>query len=208
MNEFDSNLKIALAQHGKAMLRNDADQMYKAYKKQQKARRVRMVYTLSAAAVFCLLAVSVLFFQSGTSHSPEQLYADYYAAPAASMTRKDGDPEAWQNALIAYNKKEYSHSIELLQSVLSDPAFKQQDAARYYQGQAYLGLKQLPAAIEAFQKVQKNSLLYPDAQWFMALAYLAHQQKEKSAAILNNIAADDTHHKQKQARQLLQELRK
>jgi tetratricopeptide (TPR) repeat protein len=207
MYDFDQQVKSALAQHGKAVLLKDADIAYQSYKQQQRTK-IRFMYQAAAAAAVVIIAASVWFSIPSALSNPEQLFESYYQAPTASAER--GQPvetsENWQKALIAFNKQDYASAITLIGQTLNEPAFKQQDAAWYYLGQAHLAQKQLPAALVALKKVRPNSLLYPDARWYMALAALANHQEPESILILKTIATDDTHHKQNDAKNLLKQL--
>ena len=208
MYDFDQQVKAALAQHGKALLLKDTDKAYQQYKAKQHTK-LRFMYQAAAAAAVVVLAVSVWFMSPSTSFTSDQLFAQHYNRPATSAERGTPDtPLSWRNALLAYNEQDYTTAISLLQQSLRDPSFKQHDAGWYYIGQSYLAQKQLVPALDALKKVSQKSLLYPDAQWFMSLAALANHQEAQSIDILNTIAADNTHHKQDEARLLLKQLGK
>jgi TolA-binding protein len=142
--------------------------------------------------------------------TPEAMVANYYKAPQAPAVRGDlqTSPSLWEQALLAYNDKQYTSAAQLFEKVLKRPEFDQRDAAYYYLGNIYLAEKQFPSALKYLKQVSHRSLLYPDAQWYIALAYLGNHQQEEAVLLLNQIGADEVHHQQENAKQLLERLRR
>jgi|GEM_PF-2020593 len=208
MHELDQQVKAALAHQGKILLRLDVDHAYRNYTSKQRTK-MRVIYQVAAAAVIVMIFGATLFVGNNTARTPERLFASYYEIPSAKVERGNSvNHLVYQNALIAYNRQDYASAIPLLQQCIKDASMKQQDGAWYYLGHAYMAQKQLTLAVDALKKVHPNSLLYPDARWDMALAALANHQKAQSTDILKSIAADDTHHKQRTAQDLLKQLGK
>lgn len=203
--DFENQVKMALAQEGKALLRSQVNKSYAAYRPAAAKQRA----FIWAAAAFLAFALAAVWFMQTPSMgtSPNHLFSEHFT-PFNISTFRDGvvlNPN-WAKALTEYDQKNYKLATTLLQKTLNDPTFKEKDAAYLCLGVSLLA-DQLPAdAAAAFQKVGTASLLYPDAKWYEALAALANNAPSQAKVLLTAIAKDSSHHQQKMAQKMLTRL--
>lgn len=206
MTDFELQVKMALAKQGKAALRNQVDQTYAKYLFREKKQRF---YALAVAAMLIVALAAVGFWGGSPASNPQQLAWEYYASPALTEMRDAKiTHEFWQKAVLAYDHKSYAEAAKLLKKVLDDPQFAETDFAYLYLGLSQMSDNHPQEAAKAFAKVRKSSLLYPDAQWYQALAILASDDAKQAHLVLGTIAQDDSHHQQQQAAQILEKLGK
>jgi len=96
-----------------------------------------------------------------------------------------------------YNARDLDGCILILNQLIRDQAFKDQDTLdkiRYYLGNSYLskgfqpgGHKWLNAAVSAFQKVSKQSPHYNDSRWYEALALIKAGKTAEGKRILTDL---------------------
>lgn len=203
--DFENQVKMALAQEGKALLRSQVDKSYAAYRPAAAKQRA---FIWAAAAFLAFALAAVWFMQTpGMGNAPNHLFSEHFTPVNVYTFRGEVvvNPN-WAKALAQYDQKNYKLATALLKETLQDPTFKEKDAAYLCLGVSLLA-DQLPAdAAAAFQKVGHASLLYPDAQWYEALAALANNAPSQAKVLLTAIAKDSSHHQQKKALQMLTRL--
>lgn len=211
MDNLEQHLKAAMAEQGKKLLLQEVNAAYANYAQAeaQGRSRMRIMYGLSAAAAIALILFAIGPFSQSSANSSgsAQLFAAHYVFPSGPALRAGQVPSSvWEQALNAYNNKNFDVAVSLFEQGLRQGSIDQRDAAYYYLGHAYLSQEQVAAALDAFEKVGQKSLLYPDARWFKALAYLSVNRVEEGVTTLRAIATDDTHHNQAKAQVLLKQL--
>jgi TolA-binding protein len=204
MTDFELQVKMALAKQGKATLRNQVDQAYVKYLFREKKQRF---YALAAAAMLIVALAAVGFWGGTQASNPQQLAWDYYASPTFTDMRDAKTTHVlWQKAVLAYDHKSYAEAAELLKKVLGDPQFTETDFAYLYLGLSQMSDNRPQEAAKSFANVRKSSMLYPDAQWYQALAILASDDSKQAHLVLGAIAQDDSHHQQRHAAEILEKL--
>ena len=203
---FETQVKMALAQQGKTLLRAQVD---KSYAEHRPAMVVSQHTLRWAAAAFLAFALAAFWFvRIPGKLPPDQLFSQNFRAlePSAFRGSVYANP-VWERALADYDQKKYKSAVELFKKALQDTSFKGKDAAYLYLGLSFLADREPAAASNAFQQVGENSLLHPDAQWYEALAALAANDPSRAKVLLTVIAKDDSHHQQKRADKMLKRLK-
>lgn len=203
---FENQVKMALAQEGKALLRSQVDKAYAAYRPAVATNQHLFRW---AAAAFLAFALAALWFVQtpATGNRTAQLFSENFD-PYGTPTFRGAvlvNP-TWAKALSEYDQKNYKLAASLFEETLKDLTFKEKDAAYLCLGVSLLADQQPAAAAGAFQKVGNASLLYPDAQWYEALAALANNNTSHAKVLLTAIAQDSSHHQQKKAQKMLTRL--
>lgn len=204
--DFENQVKLALAQQGKDLLRSQVDKAYAAYRP---AQRVNMIRQWAAAAAIALLVVAAgWWIQTAVSHRPEYLFSQYFD-PTVSTQAREGiiGNRSWEKALSDYDQKKYKVAVESFRATLADRQFPRKDAANLYLGLSLLADRRPAEAREAFMMVREESILKADAQWFAALSALAEKNIPLAQTLLTAIAEDNTHHQQDKAALILTRLR-
>ncbi len=95
--------------------------------------------------------------------------------------------QRYATAVKKYQSNDYTGSINLLESYISDNAGDYN--ALYYCGASYYFLNDYVNAIKYLDKVLmiKNGSYNETAQWYLALAYIGNKDKKKAEKILNEI---------------------
>lgn len=203
--DFENQVKLALAQQGKDLLRSQVDKAYAAYRP---AQRVKMIQLWAAAAAIALVVVAGWWMQDTISHSPGYLFSQNFD-PAISTDARDTTTgnRTWEKALSEYDQKNYKMAVESFRATLADRQFPRKDAANLYLGLSLLADRRPVEAREAFMMVREESILKADAQWFAALSALAEKNTPLAKVLLTAIAEDNTHHQQGKAALILTRLR-
>lgn len=94
---------------------------------------------------------------------------------------------AFARAMAHYNRKEYSHALDILKGI---PGSAQNPQVIFFKGICYLLTDELHKAIEEFDIIieDMNPSYYDEAIYYKAIALLRSNQKEKALEQLNNLA--------------------
>ncbi|MEI6409505.1 MAG: hypothetical protein WCR52_08990 [Bacteroidota bacterium] len=207
----DETLDRELFALGKKLLAEDAEapNTIAPQAPNLKARRVmlpRWAYAVAAFALLLLLAWPVyqrLNSPENAYASAETLFSEHFQQPSAPVVR-DAAAEPWRDA---YTQKHYPEAIAALEQRLADPNFSRRSEANLFLGLAYLGTKNAPKAIAAFQQVSPDSFEFEDAQWFQALALLQSGDIHQARILLQTIASHRGTARQAEAAQMLKQIK-
>jgi tetratricopeptide (TPR) repeat protein len=112
---------------------------------------------------------------------------------AEMMTDDVEDLPKVKDGISSYHKKNYQEAVLLLEEDLK--AKPDSADALYYNGMSHFELKNFDRAILNFEKIQKSSRYYEDAQQMRAKAYLAKGDKVKAKSVLQEIINTGGKHK-------------
>jgi hypothetical protein len=146
-------------------------------------------YGVRIAAIFIMVIGVSLLYQYFTT-SPEKLFQENFQAFNLHETRGNASPALED----AYKKGNMTEVIREFKA-LKDP----QSVDYFLAGNAFLDGNQPAKATQAFislqQKNQANNTHYfeDDAEYFLALSYLADNQPSKASPLLEKIHADQNH---------------
>ena len=155
--------------------------------------RHRRSYTfIAVAASLALLILSGWWYINSQVSQPASLYAAYFSPAAGLPTTLSYTNDArFSEGMISYKLGAYAEAREWWQPLLqADPA---NDTLNFYMGVAALADEQTDGAINYLSKVveENNSIYYADARWYLALAYLLDENKEKVKTILQDLSEED-----------------
>ena len=177
---------------------------YQAEKPQKKINFKPWLFYMSAAIIAVLIAVNGLM---PTSHTPEQLYVDYYEAKDLPSLVVRGENEV--QLVIAQQHFEggnYAQALPIFNEQLANNS--PQKATLYvYKGITEMELKHYEAAAQTFNTLSNSNLL--DASkglWYSALLQLKQGNVPEAKIVLKKIVASPTNYKFKDAKSLLGEL--
>lgn len=202
----DETLNLELFDLGKQLLAEDAGTPVQAPPRARTFSLPRRVY---AAAALVLLLVAAwplyqrLYRPENTYASAETLFAEHFQQPPAPVLR-DAAPEPWRDA---YTQKRYAEAAAALEKLSADPAFTRRSEAALFLGLSYLGTKNAPKAVAAFQQVSPDSFEFEDAQWYQALALLLSSDIAEARALLQTIASQNGNPRQAEAARMLKQIK-
>lgn len=122
-------------------------------------------------------------FQKKTSPSISEPIASHFEPyPTLGLTMGDTPDERKKEALTLYAQKKYMEAIPLLQ----DSFLETQDSMLlFYKAIAHLAVGHNQEALLIFEQLQQVERVPQEAtQWYLALAYVATNQKDKAIQLL------------------------
>jgi hypothetical protein len=125
-------------------------------------------------------------------------------APAVTTVTGAVSDQRYDDGIQKYSNSDYSGSIGLLGSYIED--YPKDYNALYYCGASYYFLNQYDNAITYFDKVlkYKEGSYYEIAQWYLALSYIAKDEKKKAEKILDDIVKSEGSFKTQAEEKLLE----
>ena len=165
------------------------------------AKVVSLKRTLRAAVAVAAILIAVVFVWQPWKPS---LFNKYGVTSMATTERGNNTDVLLQQAVTAFNKKDYSSAASLLQQV------KQQDTANsyvnFYYGVALLKSDRIPEARLVFDQLYAGQSAFTfEAAFFQALGYLAEKNNTACKEWLQKIPADAANYEK--AQELLHELK-
>lgn len=159
------------------------------------ARRVMLV----AAALIVLAGVLTVY--KFATVSTDRFYNEYYSAYTLSTTRGGEETSAIDEAYRNGNWNEVVNQYNALTVNTNKDHF--------LAGMAAMELKQFPQAAERFNTVLNNNATTGDnyfqdeAEYYLALAYIANNQAQEADSLLKAISASNNHLYQQRAKNML-----
>lgn len=133
---------------------------------------------IAVAAVVIIAAGSLWFFNMNAN---EDLYNEFYSPdPGLPTMMSSNDSYEFYNAMVSYKRGQYEDALKTWKNQLETKA--ENDTLNYFVGSALMADQQENKAIPYLQQVatQDNSVFKSDAQYYLGLAYLKNDQKEKA----------------------------
>jgi tetratricopeptide (TPR) repeat protein len=144
---------------------------------------------LRVAAILLLVTISTALFKY-ISVNNTSIYDDYYSAYSLNTSRTVGNDNILYNA---YRDKKWEEVIHIVK------AADKNSKHFFLAGIAHLELKQYSQAITSFNSViSKNyssgdDYFNDEAEYYLALSYLASKEGDKALTILDKIKKDQNH---------------
>jgi tetratricopeptide (TPR) repeat protein len=202
-----TQLKDILATAAKESLRPQVDEAFGEFKRLQQRRLFAMRGALAIAAAVLLFLIAPLFLTT-TANSPEALFVQNFELPVEPSVQRGADSDRqWIQALNAYDQAQYATAAGFIKNALKNPAFEDKSSAYYLLGLCFSAEAQYDKAIENLEKVSETGILFPDAQWYIALFCLKTKDLEKAKRYLKEMAGNDGHFKQRKAAEILEKLK-
>lgn len=178
----------------------------------EKKRKQKWLLSI-LGSIILVLSLAFLFnkLNNDKVENTENLYATYYQPSELSNQRSSNSGslnKSFENALIAYSKKDYKKAILIFEETINDPAFSSVDEGILYLGISNLELNQTEIALSHFTSINADSYFSEEADWYIALSLLKLNRIDETKEILHKIAVDSRHYKQKLAIELLKKIEK
>jgi len=159
------------------------------------------------AASIILVGVFLARFLFPTPSTPQELFAESYTSLPISGLRGETPPVEWMEAKEAYMAKDYEQAAVKFGRILPANLPPRLDVQRYlYLGMSYMELGLYENARINLEKVPHENVNRPYADWYVALSWLAEGNIEEGKKALRLLSEDDTHYRQQQAKELLEQL--
>ena len=188
--EYDAYLNdMKLIKGGvKIYLKKEAERIY------NRNKRKRTYWLLGTLLAVLLLSwISVIFLEDSPEQDSEILYAQLYEKPIVSNLRSpEGLDSTWINSTSLYKNAQYEQALEGIDLIIESNSIHAYEA-KFLKGICFMELKDFTNAIASFNKVEKSSLYYFKAQWFMSLSYYMSGDINSLEKTLNDIIATENH---------------
>jgi tetratricopeptide (TPR) repeat protein len=148
------------------------------------------------AWIILLLAVvtALVLWWSGlfSPQSPQNLFQEYHQPPPIAWVSQGTQETLRSQAQTAFNQGDYSlalsHIDRLLTQNPTNPEYQ------WYRGICLLETGDLESALAIFSALAEgNTLLRPDAQWYLALTYLKMEHLEQCQEVLQEIPEESSY---------------
>jgi tetratricopeptide (TPR) repeat protein len=152
------------------------------------------------ALAIALAAIAVWYFalRKPEIEKPKlsPLIAMYFAPyPALGITRGVGDENIKKEALTTYAVNDFKHAIPLLEKAF---AVEKDSILLFYKGIAHIGVGEFAQSIALLEPMQSSETLpFESVTWYLALAYLESNQKEKALVLLQKCADTEGEYREK-----------
>jgi len=166
---------------------NDWEEI-KQKKPKTKLFRLSILSTLVASLLIFL--IFTLNTETKTSDPLANILEEYNSNPIQYRnTKGEGDIEGNRRlAFESYNNKDYQSSAEILEKIISNDAFNEDD--NFYLALSYLYEKKAEKSVILFKKIldQENLQRRDASTWFLALSLIENEQYSEARIYLNDIA--------------------
>lgn len=206
--QFELDMNRAISDQDMIDLRNKISGVLR----QSSQRRTGLVrhlvsspYRIAAAAsVIILVAAAFFIFLMPQKTTSDRLFHTYYDSDQPlRITRSNSE---LIEALRNYQNKDYEKAIEQFNIILlNDP---DNSAVRFYTSISYIETKQFDQAITYLTDISTNnrSAYQKPSEWFLALCYLKIGKQPEAADLFRQIAGDNSHDYQDDAKRILKEI--
>ena len=149
-------------------------------------------YAYSVAAVLIICAGYIHFNQLNQSES-DVIFNTYFEAypNTIPILRGDANSGDLQNAMIEYEKKNYSSALFFLQKILRE--YPDHPQANFYTGISYLCIENPTKAILLLERLQKldTNMFVPATYWYLGLAYIKNENFKQAEIQFNLLIQTD-----------------
>ncbi len=146
---------------------------------------------LSLAASLLLLVIAFYFLGPGQNKA-DQVFTSFYKADHGLPTMMGAtDKVTLNDAMVDYKRGLYQSAFHKFTSQLTSSP--QNDTLEYYAGLSALGNDDVSNALLYLQTVSENSVFYPRAEWYQALAHLKGNEVDKARGVIESIASSNNH---------------
>lgn len=161
-----------------------------------------------AAAVALLVGLGFILWPKSTAASYPQMAEAYFEPYPDRLQIRSGDDDSLtlvQEALLAYNQKDYETVVNTLANLQADDP--QYLLGQLYRANAYLAMSppQPTPAIEILKGVYalEQSAISEITAWYLALAYLKADDGPNAQKVLQGIAKDEASVYRERAQEIL-----
>jgi tetratricopeptide (TPR) repeat protein len=169
-------------------------------------RNKHLRYIGAAASITAIISASAYSLLK-PNPTNEKLYEQAYKPySSVGLYRSMSSSDNAFKGIEQYNLQNYESALKHFDLVISEN--NMHPVGNYYSGLCYLEMEQYNKAIQHFKKVIKenNNLFIEQAEWYMALGYLANKEEKKAYTTLYAIIEKKSYYK-KNAEKLLKKLK-
>lgn len=166
------------------------------------------IYRIAAILLLGLTIGSLFIWNFNSTYNNQDIFLEYYRLddiPSfVSRSNKNFYP---QKISALFKQQKYKEAISLFETYKNGET--EVDTSLYLvKGAAHLAIRQNEDAVESFKIVSDSQLLNSEkGLWFYAIALLKSNETEKCVEVLHKIASDQSHFKQKEAKEILKKLK-
>lgn len=190
--KLQKEINETLSDTNKLRLRKQLNSSY--YKTQRLQVIYQWKYQIAAAITILMLiggGLTLDIINSGSSIDNYALYQENFNPDNSLFTVRAENSNLnaeFENAIEAYNNEDYLKAIKILAPQSNNMA------AKLYSGFAFMKLSDFDNAINNFNTVveDNNNLFIDQAEFNLALCYLAKDNSKEAIKILNNIIDKET----------------
>ncbi|TYA55686.1 tetratricopeptide repeat protein [Formosa maritima] len=192
----------------KAIYRREHDknkQFLKNIESKVSSKNSKANWFLIAASI--ILLASLGFYWKQYTTSPERLFSNYYSKASNTshpIVRHNSDTDKLTKAFIAYESEAYNKAQSLFAEVYK---LLNNSELLFYEAICYMEMDETQLAIETFNKHQTfQDKLAGKSQWYLSLAYLKSNKKNKAENLLKEISSSTSNYNYDKAKDLLSKL--
>lgn len=188
--------RLSVEIHGRNAVREDLKEIHNQYVKGGKVKRMTFYWGI-AASISAILAIMAYLGSRPAPVNNQELFAAYFEPIQQKVlfntSRRGSDEESrnfseiWKNVEENFNTADYQAAKQVLDSLILDTSFENRADIRLARAWIYLQEKDTRNAIEILEKLDSFSFQY-HRNWFLALAYLQDNRKEKAQNMLLKIS--------------------
>jgi tetratricopeptide (TPR) repeat protein len=168
----------ALRLHTINSLKSEIRQIHKSTGTAKQSKVLPLIRYGIAASV--LLLVGIGFFAQ--QYSNQNIYEESYIPVGDYITNMDNELSDLEKAVTFFDQQQFDSAVVAFQQIYFETG---DQLALFYQGQSLYQKGELTQAIECLRRVSNN--YEPEAQWYVALAYLKMDNAEKTLQVLDRI---------------------
>ncbi len=147
------------------------------------------VWKIAASLALITTIAYFIFRAQDKPFTGYELAMEYYELPASPGSDMGKGEQDWANGLQAYEAQDFSRAISLWASINNRTSEQ-----NYYLAHAYFKTGDYSNAVILFQQISNDISAYSfSAEWFLALSYLANDQKDKLESQLIKIIQTSEH---------------
>jgi hypothetical protein len=195
---FQKSLKKAITLNERAELKRKFTSFEP---KKAKVKSFKIWY--AAASLFLIAGLGFYFSKNSNAAIYEEFYQSYPNVVAPTV-RGEQKEDIKSEAFYEYDSGNYEKSLALFSAIYES---EKDDYALFYKALSQMELQKTNDAINTFNQfdLNKNNAFTPFVKWYLALAYLKDNQKEKAMPLLKSLSENENP-QQEMAQKLLTEL--
>lgn len=195
--EFENVLRKSIFQSEHFDLKRDLQGIEKSLGKPQTSTK----WYLAAASIVIFIAIG--FFWNSNRDTPERLFSEYYKVASNTsnpIVRTNNEVNETTRAFLAYENADYRRAQKLFEKVYSS---SNNSELLFYEAMCYLEIGENQLAIDTFtEHISLDDRLKGKSKWYLALAFLKVDMKDKAVWILEDIISNKSNYNFDKAKKL------
>ncbi|HPR32102.1 MAG TPA: tetratricopeptide repeat protein [Prolixibacteraceae bacterium] len=169
-------------------------------------RKKPLIYIGAAASVTALLASGAHYMFRPHKTAEELFHQMYQPFTEKGFQRSFSQANPVFSGIECYNERKYDAALEQFSRVLTENEYH--PMSNFYSGLCYMEKREYEKAGLFFQKVidEKNNLFIEQAEWYLALSFMADSNEVQALPLLNSIIEKKGYY-EKNARDIIKKLK-